>query len=391
MMDLTEFSMALTQQQRRRASTNAHNHSVRDDEIQKATSELHVSTGSLIIGRQCFSSRKSTGFDNDVDDAHVPLAIKYLEQVTLELFMTKKHTDVRYLMLVRHHDLNVMWHRARTFDEYRKLRQRLLKKLQHGHFCNANCPWLYSFLKSYFPKKRVFTFSSTRMIELRKQTLERFFAALYKFLTDRKNFGCSIIMNVFADEVVDFIYCDGLRQHGLTNFLQSPFEPTELRLSESFTFKSDVLESSQKLQLIQQDSDRKLRTQLSLTSSLEESTIDDVIVNNDHCDICTICGLTLSDVAEGESGLSTAVVNDRNRLGNSNRMPCNSGPGSVKAHGSGNTARRSHRRDNARRRRAVAYYLTTLSCGHQFHDECIVPKLNESLKCPTCGRIPSND
>ncbi|OWZ05229.1 hypothetical protein PHMEG_00022717 [Phytophthora megakarya] len=29
--------------------------------------------------------------------------------------------------------------------------------------------------------------------------------------------------------------------------------------------------------------------------------------------------------------------------------------------------------------------LTTLSCGHRFHDECVVAKLNETLACPTCG------
>jgi hypothetical protein len=29
--------------------------------------------------------------------------------------------------------------------------------------------------------------------------------------------------------------------------------------------------------------------------------------------------------------------------------------------------------------------LTTLSCGHRFHDECVVEKLNASLACPTCG------
>jgi predicted Zn-ribbon and HTH transcriptional regulator len=32
----------------------------------------------------------------------------------------------------------------------------------------------------------------------------------------------------------------------------------------------------------------------------------------------------------------------------------------------------------------VLSYTTTLSCGHTFHDECIVPKLNEELRCPTC-------
>ncbi|ETI55403.1 hypothetical protein F443_01914 [Phytophthora nicotianae P1569] len=30
--------------------------------------------------------------------------------------------------------------------------------------------------------------------------------------------------------------------------------------------------------------------------------------------------------------------------------------------------------------------LTTLNCGHRFHDECVVAKLNETLACPTCGQ-----
>ncbi|CEG35718.1 hypothetical protein L916_01807 [Plasmopara halstedii] len=30
--------------------------------------------------------------------------------------------------------------------------------------------------------------------------------------------------------------------------------------------------------------------------------------------------------------------------------------------------------------------FTTLSCGHRFHDECVVVKLNETLACPTCGQ-----
>ncbi|RLN56560.1 hypothetical protein BBJ29_000152 [Phytophthora kernoviae] len=33
--------------------------------------------------------------------------------------------------------------------------------------------------------------------------------------------------------------------------------------------------------------------------------------------------------------------------------------------------------------------LTTLSCGHRFHDECVVTKLNETLACPTCGQALS--
>ncbi|KAI9911178.1 hypothetical protein PsorP6_009164 [Peronosclerospora sorghi] len=33
--------------------------------------------------------------------------------------------------------------------------------------------------------------------------------------------------------------------------------------------------------------------------------------------------------------------------------------------------------------------LTTLNCGHCFHDECILAKLNESLTCPLCVAHPT--
>lgn len=41
--------------------------------------------------------------------------------------------------------------------------------------------------------------------------------------------------------------------------------------------------------------------------------------------------------------------------------------------------------NSARGRSSV--YATVLKCGHQFHDECIVPVLNETLRCPTCHHL----
>ncbi|ETV94466.1 hypothetical protein H310_11791 [Aphanomyces invadans] len=32
--------------------------------------------------------------------------------------------------------------------------------------------------------------------------------------------------------------------------------------------------------------------------------------------------------------------------------------------------------------------VTTLACGHPFHDECIVTHLNATLRCPVCGFVP---
>ncbi|KAI9982460.1 hypothetical protein PInf_008403 [Phytophthora infestans] len=386
-----ELSMALAHRQRRRVSTSARKRSLTEGAMIGASSRPSGSGRSLRL-----SGRKSNGMENEMEDAQVPPAIKYLEQVALEMSVTKKHTDVRYVMTVRHQELNVAWRLARSFDECRKLQQRLLKKLQHGHFCDADCPWLYGFLKSYFPKKIVFTFSSSRVVEQRKQTLERFFAALYGFLTDHKNFSCSVVMTVFADELVEFIYGDALQQYGLENPIKSDIQDT-MRRSEGYSSHWEAPESPHKLQLLHREPERQFSRQSSLTNSIRGSMADDDIVNDLNSGDCGICGSLLCGVANGNgssSGLTGSSLslsdNDSNRSINSTGS--NSGVftppwlGNQKSANSFSGSRRS-----ASRRRAATYYLTTLSCGHQFHDECIVPKLNESLKCPTCGRIQNNN
>ncbi|GMF38390.1 unnamed protein product [Phytophthora fragariaefolia] len=428
MMYSPELSMALAHRQRRRASTSARKRSLTEGAVNGA--------GTASSARLSFSGRKSSGFDasgNDLEEAQVPSAVKYLELVTLELSVTKKHADVRYVMTVRHSELNAAWRLARSFDEYRKLQQRLLKKLQHGHFCDADCPWLYGFLKSYFPKKFIFTFSSDRVVEQRKQTLERFFAALYGFLSDRKNFCCSVVMTTFADELVEFIYGDALHQYGLENPVKSSVLEPEARMSllrESgdYSAKWDTPSASEKLQRMERESAKQQQQysrQSSLTNSFRRSMTDDDIVNDLNCGNCGICGSALCGIAFGSSTSSSALTvsslsssevdssGSMNSTGSNGMPPLsrsssasnssnnNSGVftppwlGTLKPSGNGGSANSfggSRRSSNsASRRRAATYYLTTLSCGHQFHDECIVPKLNESLKCPTCGRIQSND
>ncbi|KAF1773256.1 Zinc finger, RING/FYVE/PHD-type [Phytophthora cactorum] len=312
--------MALAHRQRRRASTSARKRSQTE--------------GAMIGLRLSVSGRKSNGFDNDLEDAQVPPAIKYLDQVALEMSVTKKHADVRYVMTI------------------------------------------------------VFTFSSSRVVEQRKQTLERFFAALYGFLTDRKNFCCSVVMTVFADELVEFIYGDALQQYGLEN-------PSKRELQRQLGSAGNA----QKLQLLRRESERQFSRQSSLTNSIRGSVTDDDIVNDLNSGDCGICGSMLCGVANGSSSsaltASSLSDNDSNRSINSTGSngsvftPPWLGSGQKNGSGTGNSFSGSRR--SSSRRRAATYYLTTLSCGHQFHDECIVPKLNESLKCPTCGRIQTNN
>ncbi|CAI5746445.1 unnamed protein product [Peronospora destructor] len=217
MMDSSEFSMALAHRHRRQASSNARQRSQTDAAFH-SEQNLFTSTSQ---GSSRALNRKRNGLDvtsTDSDDVgHVPVAIQYFHQVTLNLAVTKAHTDVRYVMTVRHTKRHIAWRHARSFDEYRKLQQRLLTKLQHGHFCDAACPWLYGVLKSQFPKRRLFAVSSASVVAQRKQTLEKFFAVLYGFLTEKRNISCLVLTTVFADELVEFIYGNALQRYGFEN------------------------------------------------------------------------------------------------------------------------------------------------------------------------------
>ncbi|CAH0478887.1 unnamed protein product [Peronospora belbahrii] len=302
-------------------------------------------------------------------------------------------------MSVKHTELDLTWRHARSFDEYRKLQQRLLKKLQHGHFCDADCPWLYGFLKSYFPKKLVFTISSARVVEQRKETLERFFSALNGFLIDKKNLSCSVLTTVFADELVKFIYEDALQQYGLENPIKSTvLEKNRLTLTGRNNLKWKEPVTPMKKRLLECESKQQQQYDRSslLTNSTMDSITDDNIVNDLNSGNCGICGSPLCGVAHGNSPSSTEVggspfsENTSNNNSSVFSLPWSRTPTTNGSRRSGNAndfggSRRS--KGSASRRRAATYYLTTLSCSHQFHDECIVPKLNEALECPTCGRI----
>ncbi|GMF28954.1 unnamed protein product [Phytophthora lilii] len=78
--------------------------------------------------------------------------------------------------------------------------------------------------------------------------------------------------------------------------------------------------------------------------------------------VCTLCNSSLDGEAFSTTSSSETDSFHSSRSSNSNRSFVSS----------------SSRRSN------VTSYATTLSCGHQFHDECIVPKLNDEMRCPTC-------
>lgn len=268
-----------------------------------------------------------------------------LEQLSLRVTAVRHNKrDVRYELVVEHTASQTRWRSARSFDEYKKFQTRLLAALRLGHFCQAECPWLYSFVKSYFPgSATLFGLGghSDCAVEKRRDALEHVLTSLQKFVVNRQNAAaCSIVAGSVTQLVTDFVLGDVSDKHHPLNGLCA--------CNSSSSFNLDSLRDS-------------VCSSLSVTSDEGDELADEA----EDAGVCALCSSSLDGEAFASSEASTSTSEMDSFHSSSSRSN-----GSFATSGS--------------RRSSVLSYTTTLSCGHTFHDECIVPKLNEELRCPTC-------
>ncbi|DAZ92841.1 TPA: hypothetical protein N0F65_000521 [Lagenidium giganteum] len=229
--------------------------------------------------------------------------VQQIEQITIEISVQKRQEhDIRYVMTVHHVQAKAMWRHNRSFDEYLAFQERILAALHHGHFCDAGCPWLETFVKSYFPKKHLFhTDTSVRIVEERREALTSFFQCLHEFLLNRANQTCTYVTHDVAKEYRNFTFGQVIDdEHVLDAFVVAP----------------DTEEA-------QAQTDRHTNIDSGLMQTHSNKATADAVEHD-----CEVCHQAL---------------------------------------------------------RPVQPYIMKLTCGHRFHDECIIPKLNERLACPVCG------
>ncbi|GMF38023.1 unnamed protein product [Phytophthora fragariaefolia] len=253
-----------------------------------------------------------------------PLAA-LLEQLSLRVAAVRRSKrDVRYELVVEHAASQTRWRKTRSFDEYKAFQTQLLAALHQGHFCQAECPWLYTFVKSYFPgSATLFGLGghSDCAVEKRRDGLEHVLTSLQKFVVNRQNAAaCLIVAGSVTQLVADFVLGDvGDKRHPL-NVLCG--------CSSSLNSLRDSVCSS-----------------MSVTSDEGDELADEA----ENAGVCTLCNSSL----DGEAFSASLSETDSFHSSSS-------------------------------RRSSLLNYTAMLSCGHQFHDECIVPKLNEEMRCPTC-------
>jgi len=256
----------------------------------------------------------------------LPSSVAWLEHTSLEMTATAHksltHCSTEYLLHVHHRTSPnskklQTWQVSRTFEDYIAFQQRLLKTLAYGHACSAECRWLHSFAKSYFPKHKFFGNCSTTTMNLRREKLIRYMNVLKSSLLNRGNHGCAIVVNSLANEFSKFIEC----HHRVVEEEEHEHE--------------------------EEHEDERVR-RCSISSSISTSSTDAGEDDHDehHIDdldtVCDLCNCYL----DGSDSSSDSVCNQ-------DGSSCDT---------------------------------TTLTCGHQFHDSCVLPQL-EALHycCPSCN------
>lgn len=219
------------------------------------------------------------------------------------------------------------WTVSCTFDEYRSLQRRLVKALRPGHKCNAECKWLVNVIKKHFPKASLFCKNYPSTVESRRLSLLRLMTTVKASLVNHGNVGCAIFRDHVSEEFAAFLVGDckdaevqRLLRHTASASAASTASTTSTTSRDEGAAEDELTASA-----------------VSFTSD-EENLVLDFEFDDDFADFeCGLCGLSLDAVEEGEATCMTP-------------------------------------------------YCTTVTfeCGHQFHDLCVLPRLDEEAKCPLC-------
>ncbi|KAL3656767.1 hypothetical protein V7S43_018326 [Phytophthora oleae] len=137
---------------------------------------------------------------------HTPIAepemVVWLRDIALDMETSHKpHQNVRFELVVRRKhpksQLSVeaaSWCQSRPFNDYSELRKNLLRELQPGHNCSAECKWLHNVVKQHFPKNQTMFSPSAFKTERRRAAFLRALTTIQTALVTHGNHGCEVLM-----------------------------------------------------------------------------------------------------------------------------------------------------------------------------------------------------
>lgn len=172
-----------------------------------------VNSDSSSGGYNLSASHRATSLKR-VGSKSIPEAVTWLDHLTMELKTATAGGKTQYQLTMKYTPCQqklascTTWTINHSFDEYRALRKRLLKRMQHGHLCGAECKWLYKVVKHYFPRKSLFGNYWPKVVALRQQTLIRCLTTMQASLVNRGNQCCHVLVHDVAAELKRFVLKD---------------------------------------------------------------------------------------------------------------------------------------------------------------------------------------
>ncbi|KAI9980046.1 hypothetical protein PInf_026899 [Phytophthora infestans] len=145
-----------------------------------------------------------------------PEMVVWLRDLTLAMSIRHKpDQDVRFELTVRRkHPKSPLsmeaasWTQSRPFNDYYTLRKNLLRELQPGHSCSAECKWLYSVVKQHFPKTQPKFAPCAFKTDRQRVALLRALTTIQSTLVTHGNRGCKVLMGGVLNTFSAFLACD---------------------------------------------------------------------------------------------------------------------------------------------------------------------------------------
>lgn len=251
-----------------------------------------------------------------------PLTLAWLDAVSIEFASQKRGRDVRYVLQAHHRPSGTKWSASHTFDDCRRFQTQLKDALRCGHSCTAQCPWLFTFVTSYFPRPSIFRSSSSDgVVNARREALTSYVETLRAALLKRENHTCTVLTVAAAEEFTQFVCGDSRDSLPLK---QWAFAVQNQRAGSS----------SVELSMLENEDVLSARSRKPL--SRERTRTETINADEDV------------DESNGEQPILVCGICDQDMSAN--------------------------------------VYTMKLNCGHEFHDECVVQHLNARMDCPTCNQ-----
>ncbi|TDH73563.1 hypothetical protein CCR75_006725 [Bremia lactucae] len=199
-----------------------------------------------------YASRLSDGQDISSPACSFSRRAAYLFNVTIDVTTNTLTRDAATFALTVHDKKSrSTWRHLRSYTDCRQFQSRVLKKLNQGHFCFAECPWLFVFVQRSLSVEQTSSHllrigslnNKSRFVENQRLALKRLLATLQRVLLNPLNQKCTVLMQQVLPEVIGFITncsSEGELDSPKSNWL------FEKPLSESIAFTIEETSESDK-------------------------------------------------------------------------------------------------------------------------------------------------